>query len=79
MGIAVFALPLSVFSVLIVTSKYYDALNVLHFLIPIIAICTALLVLGAYLVIKGIVKNHRFDTMINEIKKTHKDISEFIS
>ena len=36
MGIAVFVLPLSVFSVLIVTSKYYDTLKVLHFLIPMV-------------------------------------------
>jgi len=33
-GIAVLALPLSVMSVLIATSKYYDVINVLFFLIP---------------------------------------------
>jgi len=33
-GIAVFALPLSVLSVLVATSKYYDVLRVLHFLVP---------------------------------------------
>lgn len=33
-GIAILALPLSVMSVLVATSRLYDAPSVLHFLIP---------------------------------------------
>jgi hypothetical protein len=40
------ALLLSVTSVLIATSKYYDVLHVLHFMIPLLAIHTALVILG---------------------------------
>jgi len=36
-GIAVFALPLSVLSVLIATSKFYDVLNVMHLLVPLLS------------------------------------------
>ena len=37
-GIAVFVLPLSVLSVLIATSKYYDVLRVLYFLLPLLVL-----------------------------------------
>ena len=40
-GIAVFALPISVLSVLIVTSKYFDITHVLHLLVPLLLISTA--------------------------------------
>jgi len=33
-GITVFVLPLSVLSVLIATSKYYDVLQVMHLILP---------------------------------------------
>ena len=42
-GIAVLALPLSVLSFLIATSKYYDVLHVLHFLVPLGALILALI------------------------------------
>ncbi len=45
-GIAVLALPLSVTSVLIATSKYYDVLHVLHFLVPLCALNLALIIFG---------------------------------
>ena len=48
-GIAVFALPLSVLSVLVATSKYYQVGNVLHFLVPLLLLCVALIILGVYL------------------------------
>src|SRR5438132_11628494 len=53
-GIAVFALPLSVLSVLVATSKYYDVLHVLHFLVPLLALNLALIVLGSYLILHSV-------------------------
>jgi len=53
-GIAVLVLPLSVMSVLIATSKYYDILHVLHLLIPLAAISLVLIFFGAYLIISSI-------------------------
>lgn len=77
-GIAVFALPLSVLSILIATSKHYDVIQVLHWLIPLLAICGAMIVLGFYLIIRSILRIHRHDRMIHNLKKKHSRIAEFI-
>lgn len=47
-GIAVLALPLSVMSFLIATSKYYDIIHVLHFLVPLLILNFGLLVFGKF-------------------------------
>ncbi|MDW6005117.1 hypothetical protein [Vibrio mangrovi] len=77
-GIAVFALPMSVFSVLIATSKYYDLFHVLHLLIPLGLLNLALIVLGAYLIISSIIKMRRYDNHINQIKVEYGALREFI-
>ena len=77
-GIAIFALPLSVLSVLIATSKYYDALKVLHFLVPLLALNVALIGLGAYLIIHSIVRIRHYDRHIQELKRQHSAIAQFI-
>ena len=53
-GIAVFALPLSVLSALIATSKYYNVAHVIHFLLPLLVLNLGLIILGCYLVIHSI-------------------------
>ncbi len=77
-GIAVFVLPLSVLSVLIATSRYYEIVHVMNLLLPLLGLCVALVVLGAYLVIRSIVKIRSEDRHILEIKKRHSRIAEFI-
>jgi uncharacterized membrane protein YidH (DUF202 family) len=77
-GIAVFALPLSVLSVLIATSKYYEITHVVHLLIPLLLISTALVFLGAYLIIRAIVKIRHYDRIILELKRKHSKIAPFI-
>jgi len=77
-GIAVLALPLSVISLLIVTSKYYDALRVLHFLIPIGCVNLSLIVLGSYLVIRSTIRIRHYDHMILKIKQKHSILADFI-
>ena len=77
-GIAVLVLPLSVMSVLIATSKYYDVLHVLHFLVPLGALNLALVVIGAYLIIHSLIRMRHYDRFINEIKRKHSIIGEFI-
>jgi len=77
-GIAVLALPLSVTSVLIATSKYYDILHVLHFMIPLLALNTALVVLGVYLISRSIIRMRHYDRLIHEIKAAHSILREFI-
>jgi uncharacterized membrane protein YidH (DUF202 family) len=77
-GIAVFALPLTVVSVLIATSKYYDIVHVIHLLVPLLVICAALVLLGSYLIVRSIIRLHFHDKHISEIKRHHKTVAEFI-
>jgi uncharacterized membrane protein YdbT with pleckstrin-like domain len=77
-GIAVFALPLSVLSVLIATSKYYQIVKVLPFLVPLLALNAALIVLGCYLVIHAILRIRHYDRLIKELKRQHSTLAEFM-
>jgi len=77
-AIAVCALPLAVLSTLIATSKYYNATDVLHLLIPVMLFSAALLLLGAYLVVRAVRRIHHQDKMIREIKRTHPVLAPYI-
>jgi uncharacterized membrane protein YidH (DUF202 family) len=77
-GIAVLALPLSVMSVLIATSKYYDVLHVIYFLIPLGVLNVALLAFGIYLIIRSIIRMRHYDSLIHEIKINHGVIGKYI-
>jgi uncharacterized membrane protein YidH (DUF202 family) len=77
-GIAVFALPLSVLSVLTATSEYYDILQVMHWLLPLLAISLGLVVLGTYLTIRSILRIRNYDRIILDLKRKHSRIAEFI-
>lgn len=77
-GIAVLILPLSVMSVLIATSRYYDVIHVLHLLVPLGILNFVLLLFGAYLIIRSLIRMHNYDRLIHEIKMKHSVIGEFI-
>jgi uncharacterized membrane protein YidH (DUF202 family) len=77
-GIAVLVLPMSVMSVLIATSKYYDIIYVLHLMIPLGILIFALIVFGTYLIISSIIRMRHYDRLINEIKLNHSVIGKFI-
>jgi len=77
-GIAVFALPLSVLSILVATSRYYDVLQVMHLLVPLFALCAALVGLGAYLIVHAIRRIHHYDRLIRQLKEKYSAIAEFL-
>jgi hypothetical protein len=77
-GIAVFALPLTVFSVLVATSKYYSFIHVIHFMIPLLILCASLVFLGFYLVLRSLSRIHHYDRLILDIKRKHSQIAEFL-
>jgi uncharacterized membrane protein YidH (DUF202 family) len=77
-GLAVFAIPLSIMSVLVATSRYYDVIEVLHLFTAVMAINVFLLALGGYLIIRSIIKLRREDRMIRAIKRKHSAIAELI-
>lgn len=77
-GIAVLALPMSVVSVLIATSKYYDVLHVLNLLVPLLFINLVLVVFGIYLIAQSAIRILHYDHLISEIKKTRSSIKPFL-
>ncbi|MEW6614556.1 MAG: hypothetical protein AB1401_03665 [Thermodesulfobacteriota bacterium] len=77
-GIAVLALPLSVLSILIATSKYYDVIQVIHLFVPALVISAILFFLGSYLIIRGIIRIRYYDRIILELKQKYSRIAEFI-
>jgi uncharacterized membrane protein YidH (DUF202 family) len=77
-GIAVFVLPLSVLSALVATSKFYDFFKVIHFMIPLLVLCAAMITLGAYLVIRAIIRIKHYDRVIKDMKKENKVLSQFL-
>ena len=77
-GIAVFALPLSVLSVLIATSRYYNFGTVMPLLVPLLLLNLGLVVLGSWLVFHSIKRLHRFDHRIRELTQKYRSLAEFI-
>lgn len=77
-GIAVFAIPLSIMGVLIATSRYYEILEVLPLFMTVMVTNVLLLALGAFLVIRAIIKLRYEDRMIKNIKRKNSVIAEFI-
>ncbi|MCU0556423.1 MAG: hypothetical protein MUF67_03830, partial [Desulfobacterales bacterium] len=77
-GIAMLVLPLSVMSVLIATSRYYDFLHVLYFLVALGVVNLALIILGGYMIVRAIIRIHNYDRLIHEIKLKHSVIGKFL-
>jgi uncharacterized membrane protein YidH (DUF202 family) len=68
-GIAVVAVPLSVLTLLIATSRYYETLMVMHLLAPLWAACATLFVLGMYIIMRAVLRIRRFDARIADLKE----------
>src|SRR3977135_3326957 len=77
-GIAIFALPLSVLSVLIATSHYYSFEKVMPLLVPLLLLNLGLVVRGTWLVSHSICRLHRYDHRIRELTQKYREIADFI-
>lgn len=77
-GIALVALPMSIMSFLIATSRYYEVLNVLHLLIPLSLLCAGLGGFGGVLIFSSLKRMHRYDRLILEIKRRHSIVAKFL-
>ena len=77
-GIAVFALPFSVLSVLIATSRYYSFDKVMPLLLPLLALNFGLVVLGSWLIYRSIHRIRHFEHRIRELSEKYRSIAEFI-
>ena len=77
-GIAVFAFPLSVLSVLIATSKSYEVHAVMHWLVPLVLINAGLVALGIYLITRAVLRIHRYDRLLDELKRKNTRLAELL-
>jgi uncharacterized membrane protein YidH (DUF202 family) len=77
-GIAVFALPLSVLSALIATSRYYSMEKVMPLLVPLLLLNVGLVVLGSWLVCRSIHRIHHYERRIRELSEKYRSIAQFI-
>ena len=77
-GIAVFALPLSVLSALIATSRYYSMEKVMPLLAPLLLLNLGLVVLGCWLVLRSIHRIHHYERRIRELSEKYRAVAEFI-
>ncbi len=68
-GIAVFSLPLSVITVLIATSKYYDLMDIIFLFVVLMVICLALVILGVALILRSMRKILWYDEKIEELRR----------
>jgi uncharacterized membrane protein YidH (DUF202 family) len=77
-GIAVFALPMSVLSALIATSRYYSMEKVMPLLAPLMVLNLGLVMLGTWLVFGSIHRIRHFEHRIRELSEKYRSIAEFI-
>ncbi|HEY4416388.1 MAG TPA: hypothetical protein VGO57_11915 [Verrucomicrobiae bacterium] len=77
-GIAIFALPLSVLSVLIATSKFYQIEKVIYWLVPLLLLNLGLIVLGIYLIVRAIRHIRHYEKTIEQFKKRHHRLTDLL-
>jgi len=77
-GIALFALPFSVLSVLIATSRYYSFGKVMPLLAPLLLLNLGLVVLGSWLIFRSIHRIHHFEGRIRELSQKYRSLAQFI-
>ena len=77
-GIAVITLPLSVLTILVVTSKYYRIFEILTLFVPLVTLCVGLTVWGVYLIIRASRSIRHYDAMIRKLKLDDSRLKEIV-
>ena len=77
-GIAVFAFPLSVLSILIATSRSYQLHEVTQWLVPLLLLNLGLIALGVYLIMHAFRRIHHYDRLIDEFKRKHSKLTDLL-
>jgi len=78
-GVAIFAFPLSVLSVLIATSRLYDVHEVVHWLLPLLLINLGLIVLAVYLIVHSLRRLQHYNRLIQEYKRHHTRLNKLLA
>lgn len=77
-GIAVLALPLSIFSALIATSRWYNVMEVWPLLLVVVGINLGLVAFAIYLIARSMRRMRQFDRLIADIKYSHDSLRRLI-
>jgi uncharacterized membrane protein YidH (DUF202 family) len=77
-GIAIIMAQISILGFLIVTSKFYEWMEVLHLLIPFALLNLVVLGIAGYLIFGSLIQIHQLDRQILAYKKSHGGISHFM-
>jgi uncharacterized membrane protein YidH (DUF202 family) len=77
-GIAIFAFPLSVLSVLIATSKSYHASDVKEMMALLLLFNLGLTVLAVYLIVHAVRRIRHYDRVIQEFKRQHSRLAHLL-
>jgi len=77
-GIAIFTLPLSVLTVLIATSKFYEIREIIHFLIPTVVILIGLIALAIWMIYRAWKTIMRIRHIIDRLKSRDECLREFL-
>ena len=78
-GIAIFAFPLSVLSVLIATSKSYELREVTHWLIPLLLMNLGLVVLAVYLIQHALRRLRHYNRLIDGFEQNHERLARLLA
>ena len=78
-GIAIFAFPLSVLSVLIATSKSYEIHEVWHWLLPLLFLNLGLIALAVYLILHALHRLRHYNRLITQYKHQHARLRKLLA
>ena len=78
LGIAIFAFPLSVLSVLIATSKNYHMSEVMGLMILVLLINAGLVALAVYLIFRALRRIRHYDRIIDEYKQQYGKLARLL-
>ncbi|RJX35905.1 MAG: hypothetical protein C4525_02560 [Desulfarculus sp.] len=68
-GLAMLALPMSIITFLVATSRFYHFQNNLGYLIPLLALCAGLLGMGVHMVLRSLIRLHRTESALFRLRQ----------
>jgi fatty acid desaturase len=82
-GVSLTLFPLSVWTALIATSGYWNTLQVLPFLLPLLAFMVAFLALGVHIVVRSLKRIAHVNALVTTLSREegllHEDVSERVA
>lgn len=78
-GVSVGLVPLSITTLLVTLSRFYDWLANLHFLVPMYAVLTCLMALSLYLVGRSVRRIHSVDRQIEALRRNHPTLARWMA